>query len=95
MTSRYKNIYTSFRPKSSDAFKFRDSRPGFKFSHLSKLKHLTIPRIALPPNKLCSIEELGLQQANLTEKNTRQTGNVCQNGSYDVLPISTIELPDS
>jgi hypothetical protein len=37
------------------------------------------------------MEKLGLQQANSTEKNNRQMGNVCQNGSYDVLPISTIE----
>jgi hypothetical protein len=70
MTSRHKKIYTSFRPKSSDAFEFRESHPAFKFNHLSKLKHLTIPRIALPPNKLCSLEELGLQQANLTKKHT-------------------------
>ncbi len=68
MTSRYKKIYKSFRPKSSEAFEFQESHPGFKFSHLSKLKHSTIPRIALPPNKLCSMEELGLQQANSTEK---------------------------
>jgi hypothetical protein len=32
------------------------------------LKHSTIPRIALPQNKLCSLEELELQHTNSTEK---------------------------
>ena len=42
--------------------------PGFKFGHLSKIKHSTIPRIALPPNKLCFMEKLELQHDNSTEK---------------------------
>jgi hypothetical protein len=32
------------------------------------LKQSTIPRIALPQNKLCSLEELELQLTNSTEK---------------------------
>jgi hypothetical protein len=47
---------------------FSESHPGYKFSHLSKLKHSTIPRIALPQTKLCSLEELKLQHTNSTEK---------------------------
>ncbi len=64
MTSQYKKIYKSYKPKSI----FSDSHPGYKLSHLSKLKHSTIPRIALPQNNLCSLEELELQHTNSTEK---------------------------
>jgi hypothetical protein len=68
MTSQYKKIYKSYKPKSIQTYEFSDSHPGYKFSHLSKLKHSTIPRIALPQNKLCSLEELELQHTNSTEK---------------------------
>ncbi len=60
--------YKSHRPKSVDTYEFSENHPGFKFSHLSKIKHSTIPRIALPPNKLCSMVELELQHDNSTEK---------------------------
>jgi hypothetical protein len=49
-------------------YEFSKSHPGHKFSHLSKLKHSTIPRIALPQNKQCSLEELELQHTKSTEK---------------------------
>ncbi len=52
MTSQYKKIYKSYKPKSIQTYEFSYSHPGYKFSHLSKLKHSTIPRIALPKNKL-------------------------------------------
>ncbi len=68
MTSQYKKIYKSYKPKSMQMYEFSDSHPGYKFSHLSKLKHSTIPRIALPQNKLCSLEKLELQHTNSTEK---------------------------
>ncbi len=68
LTSQYKKIYKSYKPKSIQTYEFSDSHPGYKFSHLSKLKHSTIPRIALPQNKLCSLEELELQHTNSTEK---------------------------
>jgi hypothetical protein len=48
MTSQYKEIYKSYKPKSIQMHEFSESHPGFKFSHLSKLKHSTIPRIVLP-----------------------------------------------
>jgi hypothetical protein len=67
-TSQYKKIYKSYKPKSIQTYEFSDSHPGYKFSHLSKLKHSIIPRIALPQNKLCSLEELELQHTNSTEK---------------------------
>jgi hypothetical protein len=68
MTSQYKKIYKSYKPKSIQAYEFSDSHLGYKFSHLSRLKHSTIPRIALPQNKLCSLEELELQHTNSIEK---------------------------
>jgi hypothetical protein len=68
MTSHYKKIYKSYKPKSIQTYEFSDSHPGYKFSRLSKLKHSTIPRIALPQNKLCSLEELELKCTNSTEK---------------------------
>ena len=48
-------------------YKFRQSHPGYKFSHLTELNHPTIPRISLPPDKLCPIEELELQITNPNE----------------------------
>ncbi len=51
MTSQYKKMYKSYKPKSIRTYEFSASHPGYKFSHLSKLKHSTIPRIALPQNK--------------------------------------------
>jgi hypothetical protein len=66
--SQYKKIYKRYKPKSIQTYEFSESHPGYKFSHLSKSKHSTILRIALPQNKLCSVEELDLQHTNSTEK---------------------------
>jgi hypothetical protein len=68
MTRQYKKIYKSYKSKSIQMYEFSQSHPGYKFSHISKLKHSTLPRIALPQNKLCSQEELELQHTNSTEK---------------------------
>jgi hypothetical protein len=68
MTSQNKKIYKSYKPKFIQMYEVSDSHPGYKFSHLSKLKHTTIPRIAFPQNKLCSLEELESQHTNSTEK---------------------------
>jgi hypothetical protein len=68
MTSQYKKMYKSYKPKSIQMYESSESHPGYKFSHFSKLKHSTIPRIALPQNKLCSLEEFELQNTNSTEK---------------------------
>ncbi len=35
MTSQYKKIYKSYKPKSIQMYEFSDSHPGYKFSHLS------------------------------------------------------------
>jgi hypothetical protein len=71
-------------------YELSNSRPGYKFSHLSKLKHSNIPRIALPQNKLCYLEELELQHTNSTEK-SHDEQETCKNGPFDVLPLSKVE----
>ncbi len=43
MTSQRKKIYKSYKRKSIQTYEFSDSHQGHKFSHLSKLKHLTMP----------------------------------------------------
>jgi hypothetical protein len=68
MTNQYKKKYKSYKPKSIQTYEFSDSHSGYKFSHLSKLKHSTIPRIALPQHKLCSLEELEVQHTNSRKK---------------------------
>lgn len=67
MASQYNFFYKSHRQKAIGTYEFIESHPGYKFSHLSKLKHPTIPRIALPPNKLCPIKELGLNHDKPTQ----------------------------
>jgi hypothetical protein len=49
-------------------YEFSVSHPGYKFSHVFKLEHSSILRIALPQSKLCSLEELELQHTNSTKK---------------------------
>ncbi len=49
-------------------YKFNESHPGYKFSYLTELKHHTIPRIALPRDKLCALDKLQLNAKNSTEE---------------------------
>ena len=55
MTSQYKKVYKSYKAKYIDTYELSESHPGYKFSHLYKLIHSTIPRISLPGHKLCSM----------------------------------------
>ncbi len=48
-------------------YKFNQSHPGYKFSFLTELKQPTIPKIALPKDKLCALNELQLNAKNPTE----------------------------
>jgi hypothetical protein len=45
-------------------YKFKETHPGHKFSHLIQLKFPSIPRIALPKGKLCPLNELDLKCTN-------------------------------
>ena len=48
-------------------YKFNHTHPGYEFSYLTELKQPTIPRIALPKDKLCALNELQLNAKNPTE----------------------------
>ena len=43
-------------------FAFKNSHPGNHFSHLSKLKKWVVPKVYIPENKLCRVEDLKLAQ---------------------------------
>ncbi len=50
-----------YKEKGIEKYEFKQSNPGYDFSHLTGLKNPTIPRmIALPRDKLCPIEKLQL-----------------------------------
>ncbi len=42
------NKGSGYKGKGAKKYKFRQSHPGYNFSHLTQLKHPTIPRISLP-----------------------------------------------
>ena len=83
MTSQYKKSFKVSKPSKDkdnqdhgigykvkggvNKYKFKESHPGYKFSHLTELKHPTIPKISLPRDKLCPIEELELHVSNPNE----------------------------
>ncbi len=45
-------------------YKFKETHPGHKFSHLIQLKFPCIPGVALPKGKLCPLNELDLKCTN-------------------------------
>ncbi len=45
-------------------YKFEETHPGHKFSHLIQLKFPCIPRVALPKGKLCPLNKLDLKCTN-------------------------------
>jgi hypothetical protein len=49
-------------------YKFSDTHPGHEFSHLTKSKHATVPRIALPTVKMCPLKNLDLNHPKPTEQ---------------------------
>ena len=55
----YYDYSTDFQSQfTSVKYAFKESHPGFKFSHLAELKHEVIPRISLPKDRLCDVEIL-------------------------------------
>ena len=68
MTREYKKKFKKLKAESIDKFWFSERHPGHAFSHLCKLKCPTIPKISLPPNKMCSVEELELNNKMPTEE---------------------------
>ncbi len=53
MTRCYKKVFKTLQRESKDEYKFSDTNPGHEFSHLTKSKDATVPRIALPKGKMC------------------------------------------
>jgi hypothetical protein len=68
MTQQYKRVFKSLRREGEDRFKFCETHPGYEFSYLMKLKHPTIPRIALPKERLCPLKDLQLNTTKPTEE---------------------------
>jgi hypothetical protein len=66
MTRCYKKGFNAFQSMQGGAkkYKFMESHPGHKFSHLIQLKFPSIPRISLPKGTLCPLQELDLNCTN-------------------------------
>jgi hypothetical protein len=80
LTRRYKKTFKSYntsqfnsdegshnKVRGARRYKFNQTHPGYKVSYLTELKQPTIPRIALPKDKLCALNELQLNAKNPTE----------------------------
>ena len=89
MTSRYKKSFKvnnpskdkdneriGYKVKGANKYKLKESHPGYKFSHLTELKHRTIPKISLPRDKLRPIEELDLHSTNPDEITARKVARL-------------------
>jgi hypothetical protein len=61
INDKEENTYTHGGVKK---YKFKETHPGHKFSHLIQLKFPCIPRVALPKGKLCPLNELDLKCTN-------------------------------
>ena len=68
MTRCYKKVFKTLQRESKGKYKFSDSHPGHEFSHLTKSKHSTVPRIALPKGKMCPLKDLDLNHHKPTEQ---------------------------
>jgi hypothetical protein len=67
-TQQYKKVFKSLQREGEDRYKFCETHPGYEFSYLMKLKHPTIPRIALPKEKLCPLKDLQLNTTKSKEE---------------------------
>jgi hypothetical protein len=75
MTRCYKKAFKTLQRESKDKYKFIDTHPGHEFSHLTKSKHATIPRIALPKGKMCPLKDLVINHPN--QQNNHLTNMRC------------------
>ena len=60
--------------KSDSSVAFRHTHPGVLFSHLEELKHIVIPKISFPKDRLCDIQALriGDNQVDQQTRNFRE-----------------------
>jgi hypothetical protein len=68
MTQQYNKVFKFLRSECEDRYKFCETHPGYEFSFLMKLKHPTLPRIALPKEELCPLNDLQLNTTKPTEE---------------------------
>ncbi len=68
MTQQYKKVFKNLQREGEDRYKFCETHPRYEFSYLMKSKHPTIPRIALPKEKLCPLKDLQLNTTKSTEE---------------------------
>jgi hypothetical protein len=68
LTRCYKNVFKTLQRESKDKYKSSNAHPGHIFSHLTKSKHATVPRIALPIGKMCPLKDLDLNHPKPTEQ---------------------------
>ncbi len=61
-------MFRTLQREGEDRYKFSETHPGHEFSYLMKLKYLTIPRIALPKEKLCPLKDFQLNATKPTEE---------------------------
>jgi hypothetical protein len=107
LTRRYKKTFKSYNTSQFNSdevshykvggarrYKVNQTHPGYEFSYLTELKQPTIPRIALPKDKLCALNDLQLNAQNPTEDSIDKRGMYAKNGSVDVLPFLTINWAD-
>ncbi len=64
---QYKKVFKTLHREGEDRYKFSETHPGYEFSYLMKMKHPTIPRIALPKEKLCPLKDFQLNTTKPTE----------------------------
>ncbi len=76
MTRCYKKVFKSLQRESKEAYKFSETHPGHEFSHHIKSKHKTVPRIALPTEIVCPLNDLQLNTSKPTEESLEKR-DVC------------------
>jgi hypothetical protein len=92
MMQQYKKVFKSLQREGEDRDKFCETHPGYEFSYLMKLKHPTIPRIALPKEKLCPLKDLQLNTTKPTEESFDKCeiyANKLQGMSKDVIIVTS------
>jgi hypothetical protein len=87
MMQQYKKVFKTLQRESENRYKFSETHPGYEFSYLMKLKHPTIPWIALPKQKLCPLKDLQLNTTKPTEESFDKCENLCKDGATDVLSV--------
>ncbi len=85
ITRCYKKVFKTLQKESKDKYKFSDTNPRHEFSHLTKSKYATVPRIALPKGKMCALTDLDLNHPKPTEQSLDKHEMYAKNGTIDVL----------